>query len=148
MPNMNPYGMYNQTGLNYNYPGSPYGQNYSNYSGQSGNFSQNNGINWVQGMEGAKAYQLAPNSNIILLDSEQDRFYIKTADNIGMCNLRVFDFHEVTDNPTPQQTQPTVDLSNYVTRKEFDEALRNMRGGKQNGKQFVQSNESNNTGSK
>lgn len=141
MLNMNPYGTYNQ-GLGYNYPGSSYGQNYLNYSGQPGNFSQNNGINWVQGMEAAKAYQLAPNSSIILLDSEQDRFYIKTTDNFGKCiGLRIFDFTEVTNGPTPQQ--PTVDMSDYVTHDELQEALRNVRGGKQNGKQFVQSNESN-----
>jgi hypothetical protein len=144
MANMNPYGMYNpmQNGLNYNYPGTAYGQNFNNYSGMAGNVNQNNGINWVQGMEGAKAYQLAPNSNIILLDSEQDRFYIKTADNIGMCTLRVFDFKEVTDSPT--QPVPTVDMSDYVTKQELQEALRNVtKGGKQNGKQFVQSNEPN-----
>ena len=37
----------------------------------------NNGINWVQGIEGGKAYQLPPNSNAVLMDSENDGiFYI------------------------------------------------------------------------
>ena len=30
----------------------------------------NNNINWVQGIEGAKAFQLMPNSTTMMLDSE------------------------------------------------------------------------------
>jgi hypothetical protein len=134
---MNPYGNY--MGMSYN-PGT-YGQNFYSYSGNTP-ANQNNGINWVQGLEGAKAYQLAPNSNIILLDSEQDRFYIKTSDNIGMCNLRTFDFTEIADNPNQNSPQNTIDMSNYVTRKELNEALNKIKGGKYNGKQSVQSDES------
>ena len=55
----------------------------------------NNGIVWVQGIEGAKAYQMNPNSNIQLMDSENNGiFYIKVTDNIGMANLRVFHYTE------------------------------------------------------
>ena len=83
----------------------------------------NNGITWVQGIEGAKAYQLSPNSNAILMDSENDgRFYIKVSDNVGMCNLRVFSYKEETSTPTPQ-----VDMSNYVTRQELENALRGIK---------------------
>ena len=73
----------------------------------------NNGIVWVQGIEGAKAYQLMPNSNTILMDSENDeRFYIKVADNVGMCTLRVFKYEEIT---TPTAPQP--DMSQTVIYK-------------------------------
>jgi hypothetical protein len=92
-------------------------------------------------MEGAKAYQLNPNSNAILLDSENDRFYIKVADNIGMCNLRVFEFVEITNNQQAMQKQPEIDMSNYVTKSELEEALKNVSGGRNNGKQYLQSNE-------
>ena len=88
----------------------------------------NNGINWVQGIEGAKAYQIQPNSNIVLLDSEQNKMYIKTSDNIGMCNLRIFDFSEVTETQN-QSTVPQQDLSNYVTREELNKILQNFVGG-------------------
>lgn len=82
-----------------------------------------NGITWVQGIEGAKAYQLSPNSNAILMDSENDgRFYIKVSDNVGMCNLRTFSYTEITSNPTPQ-----VDMSEYVTRQELDKILRGIK---------------------
>lgn len=84
---------------------------------------QTNGITWVQGIEGAKAYQLSPNSNAILMDSENDgRFYIKVSDNVGMCNLRSFSYTEVTNNATSQ-----VDMSNYVTREELAQALKGIK---------------------
>ena len=90
-------------------------------------YPQTNGITWVQGVEGAKAYQLMPNSNIMLLDSENDGiFYIKTSDNVGMCNLRVFKYEEIVD--TPKQT---IDTSQFVTRAELEEALAKL-GGKNN----------------
>lgn len=94
---------------------------------------QNNGINWVQGIEGAKAYQIPQNSNIILMDSEKNRMYIKTSDNIGMCNLRIFDFTEVTETSQGHNSvvsQP--DLSQYVTRDELNSILEQLSGGKDN----------------
>lgn len=105
--------------------------------------SQNNGINWVQGIEGAKAYQIPQNSNIILMDSEKNRMYIKTSDNIGMCNLRIFDFTEVTETSQGHNsvaTQP--DLSQYVTRDELNNILEQLNGGKDN-EQSVQPTKSN-----
>lgn len=82
-----------------------------------------NGILWVQGIEGAKAYQLPPSSNVMLLDSDTEgRFYIKTSDNIGMCNLRIFEYTEITDKPQN-------DMSNYVTKEELEKALKTIKGG-------------------
>lgn len=79
-----------------------------------------NGIVWVQGIEGAKAYQLMPNSNVQLMDSENDGvFYIKVSDNVGMCTLRTFKYTEVTNEPST----PNIDLSNYVTRNELNESI-------------------------
>ena len=87
---------------------------------------RNNGILWVQGIEGAKAWQLPANSNVMLLDSETDgRFYIKTSDNIGMCNLRVFEYKEITDTP---KAETNIDLSEYVTRNELSEVIKSLKG--------------------
>ena len=108
---------------------------------------QNNGIIWVQGIEGAKAYQIPQNSNIILMDSEKNRMYIKTSDNIGMCNLRIFDFTEVTETSQGHNsvaTQP--DLSQYVTRDELNNILEQLNGGKDN-EQSVQPTKSNTSAS-
>lgn len=37
-----------------------------------------NGVVWVQGVEGAKAYPVASGSSVMLMDSEENVFYIKT----------------------------------------------------------------------
>ena len=109
------------------YPTYPqaYPQMFQNYP-QS---QSTNGINWVQGIEGAKAWQLQPNSNIILLDSENDgKFYIKTSDNVGMCNLRVFKYEEITNVP---KQNSELDLSEYVKRSELESLIKSIIGGTQ-----------------
>lgn len=94
------------------------------------NISPTNNITWVQGIEGAKAYQLAPSSNIQLMDSENDGiFYIKTSDNIGMCNLRVFKYEEIQNTPTKL---PTMDMSEYVRKDELETLLATLLGGNNN----------------
>ena len=69
------------------------------------------------------AFQMEPNSNGIFLDSDiQGRMYIKTCDNIGMCNLRIFNYEEVTQNT--QSIQNTeIDTSNFVTKDEMNNAI-------------------------
>jgi len=105
---------------------------YPNYQNQY--LQRNNGILWVQGIEGAKAWQLPANSNVMLLDSETDgRFYIKTSDNIGMCNLRVFEYKEITTQPANK-----VDMSQYVTRQELETAINSVKRGERN-EQSIQS---------
>lgn len=86
----------------------------------------NNGLIWVQGESGAKSYLVAPNATVMLMDSEGERFYLKSADASGMpLPLRIFDYKERTT--AAQQafgvsvTAESVNLDNFVTRKEFEE---------------------------
>ena len=74
---------------------------------------------WVQGEAGAKAYPVAPGSSVILMDSESNVFYIKSADQSGMPMMRTFDYTERTapQNPPVQAAQPQ--QGDYVTRAEF-----------------------------
>lgn len=52
-------------------------------------------IIWVQGEEGAKAYMVAAGNSVLLMDSENSAFYIKSTDASGMpLPLRVFDYKE------------------------------------------------------
>ena len=78
-------------------------------------------IIWVQGEEGAKAYMVAAGNSVLLMDSENSAFYIKSTDASGMpLPLRVFDYKErTTAAKTPPQTaqQPGIE---FVTRAEFD----------------------------
>lgn len=78
-------------------------------------------IIWVQGEEGAKAYMVAAGNSVLLMDSENSVFYIKSTDASGMPQpLRVFDYTE-RGKQAPQKPE-TVD-DKFVTRAEFD-ALR------------------------
>lgn len=79
-------------------------------------------IIWVQGLEGAKSYLVAPGCSQLLMDSEGSCFYIKSTDAAGMpLPLRIFDYNERTQ-AMPVQTplqQNTVDPSQFITREEF-----------------------------
>lgn len=56
----------------------------------------NNGILWVSGEVGAKSYLVAPGTSVLLMDSESEKFYIKSTDASGMPQpLRTFEYHEV-----------------------------------------------------
>lgn len=80
-----------------------------------------NNIIWVQGIEGAKAWQLPPNSMVILLDSEvEGKMYIKVSDNIGMSSLRIFDYKEEVQKTSSVETpMNNIDLSQYVKKDEL-----------------------------
>ena len=78
-------------------------------------------IIWVQGEEGAKAYMVSAGNSVLLMDSENSVFYIKSTDASGMPQpLRVFDYTE-----RGKQAVEKVENKNdkFVTREEFD-ALR------------------------
>jgi len=79
------------------------------------------GLNWVQGETGAKSYLVAPNSTVMLMDSERDVFYIKSSDASGMpLPLRVFDYQERGKSPDRATfNAPSIDLSMYVKKDEF-----------------------------
>ena len=126
MNNMNNYG--NNLNAPYGQNGySPYfyGKNYNQYPQQ--NETPTNNLLWVQGIEGAKALMLPPNSKIICLDSEIDnRAYIKIADELGATKLRKFELTEITDAETTSK-----DLSDYVRKDELQELLMTLLPGKE-----------------
>lgn len=88
----------------------------------------NNGLIWVQGETGAKSYLVAPGCTVMLMDSEGERFYLKSADASGMpLPLRVFEYKERTE--TAQQTAggSVAAFDNlddkFVTREEFERRM-------------------------
>lgn len=83
----------------------------------------NNGIIWVQGEAGAKAYPVGSGNSVLLMDSESEQFYIKSTDVSGMpMPLRVFSYKEVVQT---QETAPKgqIDMSMYITRDELENRL-------------------------
>ena len=75
------------------------------------------GILWVQGEAGAKSYLVAPGNTVQLMDSEANRFYLKTvgADNMPH-PLRIFEYKEIM----PVEVQIPPSAVNAVTREEYD----------------------------
>ena len=82
-----------------------------------------NGINWVSGESGAKSWIVGRGESVLLMDSENQCFYLKSADASGMpLPLRIFDYTERTQN-APQGSQTAFNQSNddFITRTEFDD---------------------------
>lgn len=81
----------------------------------------NSGIIWVQGEEGAKGYLVAAGNSVMLMDSENSAFYIKSTDASGMpLPLRIFDYTERTMATKTPSAAPQAPGVEYVTRQEFD----------------------------
>jgi hypothetical protein len=99
-------------------------------------------IIWVQGEEGAKAYMVAAGNSVLLMDSENSTFYLKSSDQSGMpLPLRIFDYSERTQTAkTPVQAAQTPNVE-YVTRAEFDALAAKLnaltQGGKEDGQSAV-----------
>lgn len=117
----------------YDNPGfyqSPYTQPMANsYMGrlsqmQQPQTQQRDGLIRVTGMEGARAYQMPPNSAVALFDGGQDVFYVKTTDGAGFPTIRAYTF-------APLQGQAEQPAGDYVTRAEFDELKEMISSGKQ-----------------
>ena len=97
-----------------------YPYNTYNYPVQPAPVQQQTGINWVQGLAGAKGFMVAPGQTAFLMDSEGQTFYMKSADQSGMPTLRVFDFQERTQQPAAasQNTGAYDDLAKRVAALE------------------------------
>lgn len=77
-----------------------------------------NGLIWVQGEAGAKSYLVANGSSVLLMDSEKQTFYIKSADAAGMPSMRTFDYTE--RNASVKPSSSAQDAPEYVTRDELN----------------------------
>lgn len=74
------------------------------------------GLNWVQGETGAKSWFVAPGATVLLMDSEAQRFYLKSADVNGVPVMKTFEYVEVDHQ---KATEP-IQTKNFVTTDVFD----------------------------
>lgn len=84
--------------------------------------TQQNGIIWVSGEAGAKAYMVAPNNTVQLWDSESQTIYLKSADASGMPSMKVLDYtiRDVAKNTANAAPIMTDDKSStYATKDEI-----------------------------
>lgn len=133
--------MWNNQPFNYsnNYNYNPYQQGvsspYNNFRSQCPTFQKQNNIIWVNGKENVNAIQLPPNSSVLLMDSQNDKFYIKTTDDIGLGKIRTFNYKEefdndikITNSPSSnQKQQQQINLSDYVTKSQLEKALKGIK---------------------
>ena len=82
----------------------------------------------VNGIDGAKAYQMNANSTVALFDSNEDIMYIKNTDGAGFPSIRMFKFEEVNEITNNEEKQ------DYISRKEFEEFKKELMN---NGKQSI-----------
>lgn len=91
-----------------------------------------NGLIWVQGEGGAKSYLVAPNTTIMLMDSEDTLFYLKSSDASGMpLPLRRFRYEEIPveangNNAGARVSDFPASGGKYVTHEELRAILADM----------------------
>lgn len=77
-----------------------------------------NALTQVSGIEGAKAYQMPPNSAAALFHNDEDVFFVKTTDGAGFPSIRAFRFEEI-------EAEPARDAG---LRKEVDAMRKELEG--------------------
>ena len=88
----------------------------------------------VNGIEGAKAYQMPANSTVALFHSNDDIMYVKSTDGAGFPSIRTFAFTEKLNVEGKSQ-----DVE-YISREEFEKFKKELMN---NGKQSIQRSKSN-----
>lgn len=86
----------------------------------------NQSLIYVQGEAAAKSWMVGAGQSVLLMDSENPVFYIKSADASGIpLPIRVFDYTErnqgMSQNASQSVNQTQIDLDGkYVTRAEYE----------------------------
>ena len=90
-----------------------------------------NNYTYVNGIEGAKAFQVAPGQTVLLIDSDNPIFYFKTSNSIGQSSIRMFKFEEIHENDKPNVQYATMnDFNNLKNR--VDELFKRYKGENKN----------------
>lgn len=69
----------------------------------------------VNGLEGAKAYNMPPNSSMMLMDSSNPYVYMKTTNQMGQASIRCFKLVEEKIEEIEVSNSP------YATKNDFKE---------------------------
>lgn len=74
---------------------------------------------YVSGIEDVRMRMLPPNSEYIFLDNEKSVLYQKKVDANGQFEVKAYAISEYKGDLTARE-QPSIDLSGYVPRSEFE----------------------------
>ena len=86
------------------------------------------GVITVAGLSEARGFNLNPGESIVLIDANDDVFYIKECDEIGKSTTRSFKYEEVELDDGP---------AGAVSKKEFDKLSGDVKELKSMVKEFV-----------
>ena len=100
---------------------------------QNQNKNNNSAIIWVQGEAGAKAYPVAPDNKVLLMDSENPVLYVKSVNASGIPDpLLIYDLVQRTEEqPVVQQVDDSRLNSIEERLKKLENRLQNNTNTKQ-----------------
>lgn len=95
-----------------------------------------------------KAYIVPANSKLMFMDTNEAKFYIKTADSIGVSTVDAFEFKKIETQKPEQKTNNIVldeyvkkdDLKQFATSEQFENIMKEIeaiKGGAENGKPLI-----------
>lgn len=91
----------------------------------------------VNGLEGARSYNMPPNTSMMLMDSSNPYVYMKTTNQMGQASLRCFKLEEqkLEDIEVSNSPYATKNDLNQLSSK-IDELLKQL-GGKEDAKSII-----------
>ena len=132
------------------YPYYPYYPTQNNAFQNVGNVGMNqpnvqSSLIWVQGINAAKSYPVAPNTSVPLFDSEANVVYIKSADASGMPSIKILDYNVRDNEPRKAESAPQMDFVTHneladiqkeidALKAKFERTADKRNGGKNDGK--------------
>lgn len=75
---------------------------------------------FVNGIEGAKSYQVLPNQMMMLMDNDNPIFFMKQTDNIGKSTVRYFKFEEIDEAQAKEIISKPVPTIEYALKTDID----------------------------
>lgn len=103
-------------GMPYGYQNYPYGQ-MPNYNQQQ---PQQNYYAIVNGLEGAKNYQIGMNQTMLLMDSTKPIAYKKTANGLGQTSIECYKLVQITEQEASGSQQQPQQETEYATKEEIN----------------------------
>lgn len=101
---------------NYNYP---YGNIYQPFQSQNQNYQQpQNQFAFVNGVEGAKSYQMIPNQTCVLIDSDNPFIYMKQTNGMGQATLKYYKMIEISEQELKTNNVQT--NTDYALKSDID----------------------------
>ena len=77
---------------------------------------------FVNGIEGAKSFQVSPNQTMLLMDSDSPIVFKKTTNNIGQSTIEYFKLVQIKESEAREIITPQVNNGGeYVLKSDFDE---------------------------